>query len=432
MSTQNANIITGLIPNLSKEGDKNNYVTSVILALPFIQDDFEEGNFEVEYEGYSVDIEIFKVTDKNQDPILSSLNNTKLNKGITISSDGLILPNEMCTDNRGKYPYYCVKINFPFLLEDWIDTTNNSCPFRQIDSKRAQVSGGHKYEDKINALYVLNELFSSESYNVRRLLEYDDVTLFIENYLSIHTLQLVFQRICLFTSKDAYKNALDYFFGSSSEDCINSITQEQKIPNIQNETDFLEYILYVIEEISHFVENRRWIDPFWNGKRRVKKDGKYLKIDGKYIEVPAEPKSETGIQTTLDVLFHLMLNRFRITVDRETDEGIGKLDFKFRYETVSREPLTLCLEFKLAHNKKFKHGLSKQLPAYLKANRSNIGIFVVMWFKDGNFFKEPTDKTKIGMSLFLENTANSVNKTEGFNIRTVVIDASIKNSASNL
>ncbi len=422
----NHNYVTSFNSTLIKENNLN-YRTSIILALPSIENDFKEGNFKVDYNGNLVDVEIFKITDKAQDYILSLIYNTKmpgLTDGILSFSPELRLPPEMYTDNRGKYPYYCARIIFPFLLADWLDPSAPS-GIKLYDYKRAQITGGYKYEDKIEALFVLNKLFSSPNYN-KKLLVYEDVTLFIENYFSKHDSQLICQKISFFASNKAYKNAIEYFFGSGSKEYICDIIEKQSIPEILTETDLLEYILHILNTIAHPIENRRWIDPFWKGKRKVK-------IDKKYVEIPNEPKIETQIQPTLYVLFHFLLDP-RITVDRETEEGAGKLDFKFRYTTNNKKQLTLCLEFKLGHHKKIKDGLTKQLPAYLKANESTIGIFTVMWFKDENgiLFKEPTNRTKVQMLEFLEETSNYVYENEGLNIKTFMIDASIKKSASNL
>ena len=255
---------------------------------------------------------------------------------------------------------------------------------------------------------------------------YEDVTLFIENYFSKHDSQLICQKISFFASNNAYKNAIEYFFGSGSKEQICDIIEKQNIPEILTEIDLLEYILQILNIIAHPIENRRWIDPFWDGKRKEK-------IDEKYVEIPNKPKIETQIQPTLYVLFCFLLDP-RITVDRETEEGAGKLDFKFRYTMSNKEQLIICLEFKLAHHKKIKEGLTKQLPAYLKANKSTVGIFTVMWFKDEKciFFKEPVNRTKVQMLEFLEETSNDIYRNEGFNIKTFMIDASIKKSASNL
>ena len=197
--------------------------------------------------------------------------------------------------------------------------------------------------------------------------------------------------------------------------------------NIKSETDLLRVISDVIEELKHYVEDRRWTEPFWDDERETE-------VNGTKIQLPASPKRETKIQPTLYVFFNRSLQRLGIHVSRETDEGIGYLDFKFMITTENHIPLLVCAEFKLAHNKKLEHGITKQLPSYLRANSSTSGIFFVMWFKDEEeqFFDKPTEHNKLQMIKFIEARIEKINHVEEINIESFLIDASKKPSASNL
>ena len=169
------------------------------------------------------------------------------------------------------------------------------------------------------------------------------------------------------------------------------------------------------------------IDPFWDG-------GRNITHNGNEIEVPLNPKKETNIQPILQLLLQISLSGLGIHVVRETDVGVGILDFQCLYTTKENKAISISIEFKLAHNKKIKHGLIKQLPAYLRANQSNSGVFIVMRFKDekARYFKEPKDRKKYEMIKFLEETSKTIKQKEGLEIDTILIDASIKPSASKL
>ena len=197
--------------------------------------------------------------------------------------------------------------------------------------------------------------------------------------------------------------------------------------NIKSEADLLKVISDVIEELKHYVEDQRWTEPFWNDECEGE-------VDGTRIQLKARPKRETKIQPTLYVFFNRSLNRLGIHVSRETDEGIGKLDFKFMITTENHIPLLVCAEFKLAHNTEIEHGITKQLPSYLKASSSKSGIFFVMWFKDEEkkFFDKPTERTKSQMIEFIEETIRETKHVEEINIESFLIDASKKPSASKL
>ena len=118
----------------------------------------------------------------------------------------------------------------------------------------------------------------------------------------------------------------------------------------------------------------------------------------------------------------------------ETHEGVGNVDFKFIYTTKERNVISVSGEFKLAHNKKIKHGLTIQLPAYLLATKSKSGIFVVMWFKDetGKHFTKPENRSKSECINFLEKTSKILYENKKFKIKTILIDASKRPSASKL
>ncbi|WP_255350290.1 MULTISPECIES: retron St85 family RNA-directed DNA polymerase [unclassified Methanosarcina] len=195
---------------------------------------------------------------------------------------------------------------------------------------------------------------------------------------------------------------------------------------IESESDFLKAIATTITELKHYIEDRRWTEPFWDEAREVEMDGKKYKI-------PAVPKKESKIQPTIHIFFCRNLLPFGIHVLRETDEGIGKLDFKFLVTIKGNIPVNVCAEFKLAHNEELEHGLTKQLPLYLKASPSKSGLFLVMWFKDEKeeYFKRPTNQNKTQMLKYLEETIKKINECGKFKIESVLIDASKRPSASH-
>ena len=195
---------------------------------------------------------------------------------------------------------------------------------------------------------------------------------------------------------------------------------------IESESDFLRAISTTFTELKHYIEDRRWTEPFWDEAHEVEFDG------NKYKTLPV-PKTESKIQPTLHIFFERSLCPLGIHVLRETDEGIGKLDFKFLITIKGNIPVNICAEFKLAHNEQLEHGLTKQLPLYLKASPSKAGIFFVMWFKDekGKYFNKPINQNKLQMLQFIEEAVTVINEKEEFKIKSILIDASKKPSASH-
>ena len=412
-------------PQKINEFSSSDYVTSLIFALPIDQKGHREGSFEVNYNEDIINVNIFKVKDKFQDPILP------LVKDFNVGTPGTgipMLPFVVFTDNRGKYPCFYAELIFPFRLAEWADPHHESGIRMDYDYEEIAIMGPPDDKDKIIALKILNRLFSSDDYESgNKSLVYEDITVFLETYFIKKSREIILQKVNFLSSKDAYKNSvIEYFLGPVSKEHISEITQ-QTFPEIHHEIDLQDVVFSIVAKIKHYIEDRRWIEPFWDGKR-------IIKIENKNIKLPDSPRNETKIQSTLHILFHIILSSFGVHVSRETDEGIGHLDFKFMYTTKNGVPLSVSAEFKLAHKKKLKHGLTRQLPAYLRANQSSSGMFVVMWFKDENekFFKEPKNRIKSQMIEFIENTTEMINQEEGLNIKSILIDASIKLSASNI
>jgi len=145
----------------------------------------------------------------------------------------------------------------------------------------------------------------------------------------------------------------------------------------------------------------------------------------------SQKSPSTNIQPTLDVLFLEAFEGRGVRVSRETGEGVGSLDFCFSHNLPDGKLLKVNLEVKLAHHKRIEHGLRRQLVGYLKANRSRHGVFLVLWFKDekGLHFKQPAG-TKTELLHFLQTASEDAMNEEGMSITPVLIDASIKESAS--
>jgi hypothetical protein len=262
-----------------------------------------------------------------------------------------------------------------------------------------------------------------------RPLQYEDVTNFLEQYFRKgYPQKPVYQHLTVLDSKRAFEEAIIEYLGVDLSQHVSGLVKEKEGKDINTEADLHEAVMEVIiDVVKHHIENRYWIQPFWDDERR-------FNSEGTKIIIPKQPKKESSIQPTLYLLLYMTLTPFGIHVERETNEGVGLLDFKCLYTTKDRIPLSVLIEFKLAHHRDIENGLTKQLPTYLKANKSNHGGFLVMWFKDeqGMVFNKPKKQTKKGMDARLRQVAESVQRKQGFIISTEIIDASVRPSASKL
>lgn len=85
-------------------------------------------------------------------------------------------------------------------------------------------------------------------------------------------------------------------------------------------------------------------------------------------------KNENAIQELFQAIASCYCEMFGIDINREGDSGIGEMDFKFSYGSNHK----VILEIKLANNSQLFHGYEVQLPAYLSAENSSNGIYMVV------------------------------------------------------
>lgn len=428
MDIANISIINGNVKSISK-GDSGEYLTRIDMILPFNSDELPCNKYEVKYEKGSVEVIIRLIKDKSSDPLLSLCKNFQMG---TPSQSGLpeMLPFEIFTDNRGKYPALLASILFPYRIASWIDDSHESGMKMDHDYETIQVTGSPDNQEKIKAIIIVNRLLSLLGLPNGRKLKYEDITVFSETYFKKGNYSPVLIKINALVSKDAYKDAVEEYYLSSfgKAEIQKSIIKVQDFSrgkDLSNEKALFDVVNETIEVfLVHYIENRRWIEPFWDGERKVRiKDEEHV--------IPRIPKKETKIQPTLQVIFDIALRPLGIHVLRESDEGVGRLDFRFLYTNKNNTPISVAVEFKIAHHKKIKHGITRQLPAYLRSIRSKHGSFVVMWFKDNKYFKKPENRNLKQMTEWLIEEAEKISEELDITILPKVINASIQPSASN-
>lgn len=417
------------------EGEKQNifnktsrdYSTVLCFNLPY--DMLVQGEYTFEYHNFQIIIRFSKFLSKKEDKIFEYLNKIKDRINFNFNGDFLfsILPLENCMDNNAHYPCTYVEIILPYRQAEWADLNHPSG--MKYEKEEAELYEVPFLKDKIHLLTIFNYAIERiDDLKTIKKLRYTDLISYIEVYFDKSGQYVLLSCLNLFTYKEAFKDLFyKYYFGTGYESIISEFRKvDIPINEIQNETQLLHLIKSIIEsKLVHYIENRRWIEPFWDGHR-------LFQYNGTKIKIPQSPKTETQISPTLHVIFSESLTPFGVIVTREADEGIGKIDFKFSYTTKEGVPLDVISEFKLAHHKKIENGLKKQLPAYLKANNSTSGFFIIMWFKDNDckFFAQPEKYTKEEMITFIQKRALEINKLLNLNIMTLMIDASIRPSAS--
>lgn len=129
-------------------------------------------------------------------------------------------------------------------------------------------------------------------------------------------------------------------------------------------------------------------------------------------------KNEKAVQR----LFLMMADGYcrisDIALSPETDYGAGPVDFKFSSGYHSK----VLLEMKLARNSQLMHGIEVQLPVYLKAESTSIGIYMIVIADDHD--------EKLVNSFWEK--VNTQNIPEALTDNIIVIDARKRASASKL
>ncbi len=427
MDMSNMGFIQGTAKSISG-GENEEYVSKIDMVLPIKFTKIPVEIYYAEYDGAKVDIKISTIEKQEDDIVFNSAK--KLN--IDASGSGLeMIPFKAFTDNRGKYPAISATLVFHKRIASWVDDSHVTGMKMDYDYEKIQVTGIPDNEEKVATIVVLNRLIKALKIEDLKGISYDDVTAFLETYFKKPSKKPLLIKTNALMSKEAYKNAVyDYVLPNLKDSNVfnsaNILMARYKNEGIDDEKGLKSVIEEVIEEVlKHHIELRRWIEPFWNGQRK-------LKYKGNEIIVPRKPKGETKIQPTLHVILDMVLEPMGIHVSRESDVGSGLLDFQFFFTTKAGVPLSVGIEFKLAHHAQIKKGINTQLPTYLKSIRSTSGIFAIMWFKDTEFFDEPKKYKKNQMEQWINEQAVSVSSKFKMDISAVMIDASIRKSASNL
>lgn len=409
-------------------GNPDEYVSRIDLYLPFDVDPEEYNSYVITYKTNEIQVVIREIATKEEDVFLKYA--PSFNIG-TSNQSGLpdVLPFEYFLDNKGKYPVALVSVIFPYRIASWITEANETGIKMDYDYERVQILGVPQNNEKIEALLVLNQFFKELKPGKYRTLEYENICTFIEVYFIKGKQIPSLTKVNALVAKNAYREAIERYYLQHLDikevkNRINVFVDKTKYQNIDDEEKLYLLIAEVVDDVFiQYIENRHWIEPFWDGKRKVN-------IDGNDHEIPSFPKNETRIQPTLHVLLDMALSSFGIHVIRESNEGCGLLDFRFLFTTRGGKRLTVGMEFKIAHHKKIQHGLAVQLPQYLRSINTIHGLFLVMWFKDEKYFNNPKEYELITLKKYLETKSTELGKKTGFVIMPIVIDASIRKTAS--
>lgn len=130
------------------------------------------------------------------------------------------------------------------------------------------------------------------------------------------------------------------------------------------------------------------------------------------------PKDETAAQLLFYTVALGYCKQYNVDLNRESDPGIGEMDFKLSVGNSSK----VIIEMKLSSNNSLYHGFEKQLPAYLRAEETKYGIFLVL--RMNTVLETQLSKVLSFYETIKDNPTNF--------LRLICIDATPKPSASKI
>ena len=124
--------------------------------------------------------------------------------------------------------------------------------------------------------------------------------------------------------------------------------------NKQSSEELLDIAIKICNAFKSLIENNRMYRLLYN------EDG--------------SPKNETAAQLLFFAVALGYCKMYDVDLNRESDPGIGEMDFKLSIGNSSK----VIIEMKLSSNSSLYHGFEKQLPAYLRAEETKYGIYLVL------------------------------------------------------
>ncbi len=398
----------------------------VWFVAPFTPEGFEPGTCQVQTRLGDARIRFLLVRSEDEDPIYQA------SKDLVLAADEkgrAFVPTRHLLDNRGHYPCVAVEACFPVRVDgDTIRAPDT--PITDEDRERMDILGPDPMPEKLVALSATNRAIKELRLNNGRPISADEVTALVTTHGLKSEQRLLARTVSLVTTPAAFKNATEEYYLGDARDSVTvalAALKAQHSSPPSNEPELQSLVTSAIDKVLvHHFETRRLVEPFWDGSRTID-------VDGEKLDIPRIPKNETEIQPTLHVFLQMALEPFGVHVIRESYEGSGSLDFRFSTTNTKSELVSVAAEFKLAHHKEVKAGVTRQLPRYMDSIPCSHGIFILMWFKDeaGRYFSEPKSNDLERTREFIETLAKNPDNSAHV-IATRVIDCSVRPSASRL
>jgi hypothetical protein len=155
----------------------------------------------------------------------------------------------------------------------------------------------------------------------------------------------------------------------------------------ESEADFVSRVHSGLASLQDKVDAMHNRDIFWDIDYQA----------GRIVR--RRPKRETDLHGVIHALLsdHFFLSS--IDVIPEVQTGAGDMDFLFIGTIRGQGLAKVCAEFKLAHSPKLYQGIESQLPAYMRAQKTDNGTYCVLDYRGQWFDKPRVDETDMTVQL---------------------------------
>lgn len=178
-----------------------------------------------------------------------------------------------------------------------------------------------------------------------------------------------------------YPELLDYYIKEKELDGENAVNiSEEKVDNTQKILidNTRELIKYLHENTKFYKENNK--TAYEEAKERVQ----YLKEsieNNDCYKLFYNGDEPVATEKDLQLMFRLVCCGSSFDINSEVNNGRGPVDYKISKGAYDSS----LVEFKLARNTKLKPNLKNQVEIYKKANKTEYGIKVIIYFSDTEY-----------------------------------------------
>ncbi|RSK50112.1 hypothetical protein [Hymenobacter rigui] len=175
-----------------------------------------------------------------------------------------------------------------------------------------------------------------------------------------------------------------------------ALSVDEPQPYFATTVDLLTFISNVVTtELEHNIRYQAGYKNFW-------RDAHYT-VD----------KSEVEVQPYIRTVLEPACKQRNVAIHRESFAADGSIDMTFTYLD-----LRVCMEIKKAQHPDVETAISKQLVTYMQAEKTDAGIYLVLWYKSSNGISLPA---RYATPNELANTLQRHSATD-YHIKAYVID----------